>query len=139
VHLTRTILKLSYQILLSLSQQCNSPPVAEEQVIMEIKTVGDLIPYRASLKELWGREEFQPVVALFSSMRDEAIMGVRTLGIIGATPHDVIATASQLKTQLNLTNMLLELPAVIKEMEDRLAQVEMKKGRMREAQEGATI
>ena len=104
---------------------------------MEIKTVGELIPYRASLKELWGKEEFQPVLALLNSLKQEAIDGVRALEIKEGFATGV--RISSLKTQLNLANLFVNLPDVIKDVEDNQERIGQKIAQMKKAQEGAEV
>jgi hypothetical protein len=70
-------------------------------------------------------------------MKDEAITGVRALEIQEGFATGV--RVSQLKTQLNLTNMLLNLPAVIKEIEDQLEHRQATLLKMKASQEGAEI
>ncbi len=64
-------------------------------------------------------------------------MGIRALDITEGFATGV--KISQLKTQLNLSNMLLELPAVVKEIEDMLEKKRIKLVEMKASQEGAVI
>lgn len=77
------------------------------------------------------------MLALLSSMKEEAVMGVRALDIQEGFATSVrVAT---LKTQLNLTNMLLSLPEVIKEVEDRNERIAAKMVQMKDSQERGEI
>lgn len=105
---------------------------------MEIRQVGDLIPYRSSLKDLWDKEEFQPVLKLLSSMKEESVLGVRALNLT-EDAETVKTKVAVLKTQLNFANMMLELPAVIKETEEQIERNKVQKHRIANAQEKGDI
>lgn len=105
---------------------------------MEIKTVGDLIPYRQSLLELWGKEEFQPVLSLLSSLKEEGVTFLRTTKV-DAPEAELRARVATIKTQINLAGMFLELPAVVKEVEEQLERNANKLTQIKEAQEGGEI
>jgi hypothetical protein len=85
---------------------------------MEIKQMGDLIPYHKSLQELWDKEEFQPVLAFLSSLRQEALDSFRTANLYQYSAEHVKTKISSDKTQYNLANMLMYLPDVIKEAKE---------------------
>lgn len=86
---------------------------------MEIKQVGDLIPYHKSLAELWDKEEFQPVLALLSSLYNESVDNLRRLDA-AAESKLLRAQFATYKAQLNLANMLLKLPNVIQEAKEQI-------------------
>ena len=107
---------------------------------MEIKTVGDLIPYRQSLLELWGKEEFQPVLALLCSIKEEAVTSFRILDRLGE--EDAVQVKAKLavaRSQYNLAAMLEKLPDVIKETENQIQQTQAKKLAVVQAQEKGEI
>lgn len=105
---------------------------------MEIKQVGDLIPYHKSLQELWAKEEFQPVLLLVKALWDEAITDVRraNLDIPG---EDCKANLAVFKTKLNMTNLIFNLPAMVKEAENQIQTNQFKKDRFAKAQEGGLL
>ena len=105
---------------------------------MEIKTVGELIPYKASLQELWGQEEFQPVLALLRGMKEEAVMNVRTIQDFD-TPDGIKTHALKAKFMLNLTSMLIELPSYIQKAQDDINASQNKAAAMKSATEGGSI
>ena len=105
---------------------------------MEINKVGDLIPYRQLLKELWGREEFQPVLGLLNSLKQEAIDGVRILNL-QKSAEEVKTHIAILKTQLNLANMLLQLPEVVEEIEENIEAQSRKVTTFKSSQEGSNL
>ena len=105
---------------------------------MEINKVGDLIPYRLSLKELWVKEEFQPVLGLLNSLKEEAILEFRMLEL-SENAEEVKTHVAILKTQLNIAGMFLQLPTVIKEAEEQIAQKEKHSMRLRQSQEGSNL
>ena len=105
---------------------------------MEIKQVGDLIPYHKSLQELWDKEEFQPVLAFLSSIRDEALTEFRSADS-KSKERILRATFATTKTQFNLAAMLLELPKVVKFAKDQIEQQGKAKLRFVESQETGEI
>ena len=110
----------------------------EQEQEMEINKVGDLIPYHKSLKELWDKEEFQPVLGLLSSLKEEAIVGLRVLDL-KLSAEEVKTHAAILKTQLNLANMFLQLPAVVKEVEQNIEAQKNKVVAFKNSQEGGEL
>lgn len=88
--------------------------------------------------EVWEREEFQPVLAFLSSLREEAVDGLRTLNLT-QNAEQVKTIGAILKTQYNMANMIYELPAYVKEVEAQLAKDEETKARMARSQERGSI
>lgn len=104
---------------------------------MEIKSIKDLIQYRQSLKELWDKEEFQPVLAFLSSMYEEAVDGIRSLNI-----QEGFATAvrvATLKNQMNFANLFFKLPEAIKLAEEMQEKAEAQALKFQSSQEGGSI
>ena len=87
---------------------------------------------------LWEQEEFQPVKALLSSYREDAIRAVEVMAI-GDSAENVKAAAAMLKTQLGLTKLFLELPAFVKKEELNLQQQATQKQKFAEAQESGHL
>jgi len=101
---------------------------------MEISKVGDLLPYRKSLQELWEREEFQPVLAYLSRVRQEAYEAMCALNLLDS--DEVIAAKTRIQvTQLKSFNSVLQLPQVLKEIEDRNERVASKLEQYQASQE----
>lgn len=79
-------------------------------------------------------------MSLLSSMKEEAVVGFRMLDRLGQDDAvEVKAKVATLRTQLNLANMLHDLPAVIKETEAQIQQNAAKKLQFIQAQEGGEI
>ena len=105
---------------------------------MEINRIQDLIPYHKSLVDLWEQEGFQPVRLFLKAMREEALIGFRTLEL--KEPAETVKTRTAvLRTQYNLANLLLELPKAIKDAEALQEMQEQQKMKFKDAQEGGTI
>ena len=85
---------------------------------MEITKVADLIPHRKFLQELWAREEFQPVLAYLSRMRQEAYEALCAINLQDSS-EEIAAKTRVYVTQLKAFNSTLQLPQVLKEIEDR--------------------
>ena len=105
---------------------------------MEIKTVADLIPYRQSLQELWLKEEFQPVIQLLSSLRQEAISKIESMPV-NLEASTAKAGASIISTELKFTGLLLNLPTRLKELEEQFNQKEQTALKMKHSQEGGNV
>src|SRR5208283_824840 len=80
---------------------------------MQVNKLEDLVPYQRSLLELWGREEFQPVMGLLNRLKEEAISWAR-YDAVNETAEKVKATSAKISTQLRLVEMLIELPERLK-------------------------
>lgn len=105
---------------------------------MEIKSVADLVAYRQSLKELWGKEEFQPVLAFLSSMKEEGVNGVRAVNL-KESAEDVKAVVATLKTQINFAHLLLNLPEAIRLAEEAIEKQDQRKLAYMKSQEGGSL
>ena len=105
---------------------------------MPIKQVKDLIPYHKSLKELWDREEFQPVKELLTAWKNEAITNVLNLQADGDEKH-TIAQLAKYQSQATLAYQLLVLPDVIKQVENSADLRGEAKAKFVNAQEGGAI
>src|ERR1700735_836422 len=83
------------------------PPLAalaaerQQDQAREIKGIADLVPYHKSLKELWAREEFQPVLGLLASLRADAEMEVKRANI-ERPAEDCKAALAMIRIKLNL-------------------------------------
>lgn len=104
---------------------------------MEIKSIADLAQYKVSLRELWDKEEFQPVKMYLKCLYDKAIADVRTLEI--QESFSAAIKVASLKTQMNLTGMLFDLPNVIQQVEDQNDRISKKVTEMKAATEGGGI
>lgn len=71
-------------------------------------------------------------------MKEEAVLGIRTINLTESA-ETVKTKVALLKTQLNFANMILELPAVIKETEAQIEQNKKQKERFASAQEKGGI
>lgn len=79
-------------------------------------------------------------MSLLSSMKEEAIVSFRTLDTLGKMDAmEVKAKVASARTQLNLANMLHDLPAVIKETEAIMEQNQAKKLAFVQSQEKGEI
>lgn len=88
---------------------------------------------------MWDKEEFQPVLALFNSLKEEAIMDIRRADITGDSAENIKALAGAIKIKINMTSMLIELPERIKEIEEQQGREKTKLSAMKAAQEGGTV
>lgn len=75
---------------------------------------------------------------LLASMKEEAFMGLRGMNL-EESAELVKTKAAILKTQANLAGMLYDLPAVLKEVEDRNTAVDAKMKAFKASQEGGSL
>ena len=105
---------------------------------MQIKTIGELVPYHKPLQELWGKVEFQPVLALLSSLKEDSIMAFRRIDA-QAPDAELRAEIAAEKVQLNLVCMLLELPEYLKSIKSNAETAAVLKERFVNSQEGGNL
>jgi hypothetical protein len=80
------------------------------------------------------------VLLLVKALWDEAITEIRrSPTAFGANPDEAKALLIECKTKLNLTNLIFNLPAMIKEAENQITVNQFKKDRFAAAQEGGSI
>lgn len=105
---------------------------------MEINKVGDLIPYKQSLMELWDKVEFLPVRLLCKAWWEESIQEMRALELKMPEP-ELRAAVSVIKTKLNFAGTLYDLPSVIQQAEQQIKDNEAKKIKFAASQESGGI
>jgi gas vesicle protein len=105
---------------------------------MEINKIEDLIPYRVALQELWLKEEFQPVMELLNSLKEEALSWAR-YDTTKESADTVKAISTRISTQLRVTEILLELPQRLRTLEEQLKHQEDQTLKMRRSQEGGEV
>jgi gas vesicle protein len=105
---------------------------------MEINKIEDLIPYRVALQELWLKEEFQPVMGLLASLKEEALSWAR-YDTTKESADTVKAISARVSTQLRVTEILLELPQRLRTLEEQLRHQEAQTLKMRHSQEGGEV
>lgn len=88
--------------------------------------------------DLWEQEGFQPVVKFLHAMREEALLGFRTIDLT-VKAEDVKTRITVLKTQYNLANLLSQLPKAVKDAEDIVQKQENKVAQFRNSQEGGNL
>jgi hypothetical protein len=106
---------------------------------MKITKIGDLIPHRQSLQELWGKEEFQLVLGLLLVLKQEAVDSFASARLIDVSAENVKTASARLQTQYNLASLLLELPTRLKVLEEQKEQREQANTKMSQAQEGGEL
>ena len=105
---------------------------------MEIKQVKDLVPYRASLRELWAREEFQPVLAWLSSLRQEAFENIGAIDF--KEPAESVKTKAAIEVQrLKDFSTMLYLPTQLEAIVQQEERIKDKMQKYQASQEGAII
>jgi hypothetical protein len=105
---------------------------------VEIKTIGDLIPYKQSLRELWAKEEFQPVLSLLKNSYQEQCNAVTGIDLSHAS-EDVKTEVAVLKTRMIVFILLFDLPGNIQNVEDQLAKNQDKVVKFKASQEGGEL
>ena len=105
---------------------------------MEINKIEDLIPYRVALQELWLKEEFQPVMGLLNSLKEEALSWAR-YDTTKESADTVKAISTKISTQLRVVETLLELPQRLRTLEEQLKHQEDQTLKMRRSQEGGEV
>jgi len=105
---------------------------------MEINKVADLIPHRKFLQELWAREEFQPVLAYLSRMRQEAFDSF--VAIDFTKPAEEVKTlAAMYVMQLKSFSTMAQLPNLLKQLEYTDEERAAKVVAMKNSQEGGEL
>jgi predicted Zn-dependent protease len=105
---------------------------------MEIKTVGDLIPYHKSLQELWHKEEFQPVLELVKSLHQDEVNAIQTANLNEPAERLALQLAV-IQVRLKVYNFIFNLPDIIQTAKKQLEVNEIKKSRFGQAQERGEI
>jgi gas vesicle protein len=105
---------------------------------MKINKIEDLIPYRVALQELWLKEEFQPVMGLLNSLKEEALSWAR-YDTTKESADTVKAISARVSTQLRVTEILLELPQRLRALEEQLNHQEVQTLKMKRSQEGGEV
>ena len=105
---------------------------------MEIKGIADLVPYHKSLKELWAREEFQPVLGLLASLRADAVMEVKRANI-ERPAEDCKAALAMIRIKLNLLDSFTHLPDEIAAAAQLKEHQEQHRDKMVQSQESGGI
>jgi hypothetical protein len=111
---------------------------AQEQA-MEINKVEDLIPYHQSLVELWKKEEFQPVLALYNSLAEETVQELRALNILELPSENAKSALASYKIRLNMIHFLLDLPAKVREAKNVIEFKQQQQRKMQAAAERSSI
>jgi hypothetical protein len=71
---------------------------------------------------LWAEEErFRPVLCLLSTLRDEAVAGLRTMDLTKSA-EEVKTSTAILKSQINFASTFIDLPSVIQETRKQIEQ-----------------
>jgi gas vesicle protein len=91
-----------------------------------------------ALQELWLREEFQPVVGLLNSLKEEALSWAR-YDTTKESAEIVKAISTRISTQLRVAETLLELPQRLRTLEEQLKHQEAQTLKMRHSQEGGEV
>jgi DNA mismatch repair ATPase MutL len=91
-----------------------------------------------ALQELWLKEEFQPVMGLLSSLKEEALSWAR-YDTTKESADTVKALSARVSTQLRVTEILLELPRRLRTLEEQLKHRESQTLRMHHSQEGGEV
>ena len=105
---------------------------------MEINKVGDLIPYLKSLQELWGKEEFQPVLALFKGLHQEQVGAVQSIKLDNKS-EDIKAEVAVLKSRLNLLSLFYNLPENVRKAKEDFESRAVVGDKLEKAREGGSI
>jgi hypothetical protein len=71
-------------------------------------------------------------------MRDESVMRARTIDL-GETAENIKAQAAITKTQLNVVNLLKELPVYIQAAKDKIEQQNVQKMKLVNSAEGGNL
>jgi gas vesicle protein len=91
-----------------------------------------------ALQELWLKEEFQPVMELLNSLKQEAISWAR-YDTTKDSADTVKAISVKISTQLRVVETLLELPQRLRELEKQLEHQEAQTLKMKHSQEGGEV
>jgi gas vesicle protein len=105
---------------------------------MEINKIEDLTPYRVALQELWLKEEFQPVMGLLNSLKEEALSWAR-YDTTKESADTVKAISTKISTQLRVVETLLELPQRLRTLEEQLQHQGSQKLKMERSQERGEV
>ena|SRR5579862_5645890 len=105
---------------------------------MEIKAVGDLIPYHKSLQELWATEEFQPVLGFLKGLMLEQVEQLQTFSL-EQSAEDAKTKITTIKTKMNFINLIHNLPERIKEAAEAIERKGNMKAKFADSQEGGNI
>ena len=104
---------------------------------MDLKQVEALIPSHKYLAELWGQEEFQPVLEFFKNTHQQQVNAVQDFDL-SATSEDCKVKLSIIRERLRMCSLFYNLPANIKEAAAQLERNKEKLLKFRDSQEGVT-
>jgi gas vesicle protein len=91
-----------------------------------------------ALQELWLKEEFQPVMGLLNSLKEEALSWAR-YDTTKESADTVKAISTKISTQLRVVEILLELPQRLRTLEEQLQHQGSQKLKMKRSQERGEV